>query len=97
MPDRKPFDEDDKQLRFIPEAEAVVPPYDLIKHIKDCWWLVHPTKGLLVWVGPHKRNFSPQCSPNKEITERLHWMAPWAEIKFFPSVFHKINPQDYCS
>ena len=87
---------DEKQLKFIPEAEAVVPPPpDLIKHVKDCWWIVHPEKGLVVWLGPGRRHFSPQCNRNKEIAERMMPMYPWAEVKFFPSVFYKIDPNDY--
>ena len=90
------FAEDDKRLKFLSEAEAVVPPNDLIKHIKDCWWLVHPTKGLLFFVGNDRRFFSAQANRSKDVVNSMHWMAPWAEIKFYPSVFHKINPQDYC-
>ncbi len=90
------FTEDDKRLRFLPEKEAVIPPADLIRHEKDCWWLVHPAKGLLIFVGSNGRLYSPQANANKAIVESLHWMAPWAEIKFFPSVFYRINPQDYC-
>lgn len=92
---RQSFTENDKRLQFISEATAIMPPNDLIKHIKDCWWLVHPTKGLLIFVGPTGRNYSPQCNQNKAVVESLKFMAPWAEVKFFPSVFYRINPSDY--
>lgn len=90
--------EDDPRLVFVPIEEAVIPPPGLIDHIKDRWWAHHPTKGLVFYKsGPPKSSFlSPQCNASEEIAKRLlKHMYPWAELKFVPNVFRKINPRDY--
>lgn len=87
----KVISEDDPRLEFVPLEKATIPPPGLIEHIHNRWWVVHPQKGLVFWKG-----WSPQCNSNKEITERI-WkgMYPWAEIQFIPSVYRRINPNDY--
>lgn len=81
----------DKNLRFIPIAKATTPPSGLIEHFKNCFWCVHPDKGVVFW------KQSPQCNTNELITARLAAsMYPWAEVRLIPSVFRKINPHDYC-
>ena len=40
----------DPRLKFVPEAEASVPPGGLIEHFKDRYWVVHPEKGLVYWI-----------------------------------------------
>ena len=85
------MNDDDKALRFVALEKATVPPVGLIEHFKDCYWVVHPTKGVVFW------KHSPQCNSNKEIADRIaKSMYPWAEIKLIPSVFRRINPHDYC-
>jgi hypothetical protein len=81
----------DSRLSFVAFDKATTPPKGLIRHIKDHWWVVHPTKGVTFW-----RKHSPQCNSNEEIAKRLAMMYPWAEVRFMPSVFHTINPNDYC-
>lgn len=88
------IEEDSKDIQFIPLDVATVPPNDLIRHIKDCWWVVHPTKGVVFWV--KNKAYSPQCNHNEELAKRFaSGMYPWAEVRFIPSVFHKIHPQDF--
>jgi len=89
------FTEDDPRLKFIPMEKAIVPPEGLIKHIKNCWWIVHPTKGVVFYTGNDKRFLAPQANGNEEIAERILSAYSWAELKFIPSVFHRIKPDDY--
>jgi hypothetical protein len=77
---------------FIPVEKAIVPPPGLIEHIKDHWWLVHPEKGVAFY---DKRAMAPQCNSNRFIVERVLASSPWAEVRFIPSVFRRIDPQDY--
>lgn len=77
---------------FVPIDEAIVPPGGLIEHLKDRWWVVHPEKGVAYF---DKRHKSPQCNSNETITRRLAQAYPWAEVRFLPSVFRRINPHDY--
>lgn len=83
---------DDPRLVFVPLDKAVVPPSGLIRHIKDHWWVTHPEKGLAFF---DKKYMSPQCNSNKSVTEHIARMYPWAEIKFIPSVFRRIDLNDY--
>lgn len=84
------MDENDKNLVFMQVEKAIVPPSGLIEHIKNHWWLVHSVKGLVFW------QHSPQANSNKELTFRWQKNYPWAEVRFFTSVFRRINPHDYC-
>lgn len=78
---------------FVPLETATVPPGGLIEHLKDRWWMVHPEKGVAFFV---TRGFhAAQCNRNEAITRRLAENYPWAEVRFIPSVFRKIKPQDY--
>jgi len=90
--EKGPIPEDHPRLVFLPFDKAVDPPSGLIEHLKDHWWVVHPIKGLVFW---DKRNQSPICNSNKTLTERFTKFYPWAEVRFFPSVFRRINPNDY--
>ncbi len=87
---------DDPRLRFISLDKAIIPPPGLIEHLDDRWWAVHPTKGLIFY-RPRGMNFdSPQCNSNENITKDLRdRLYPWADIKFIPSVFRRIDPHDY--
>ena len=84
----------DERMVFVSFEKATVPPAGLIEHIKDSWWVTHPEKGVAFF---DKRRQSPQCNRNEEIARRIGGMYPWAEIKFIPSVFRRIDPQDYVS
>jgi hypothetical protein len=81
---------DDKRLTYLKESEAVVPPSGLIEHIKDHWFPVHPEHGIIFFSGSIQGNRSEHLA--RRFSSRLY---PWAEIKFFPSVFRRINPNDY--
>lgn len=83
---------DDPRLTFVPLEVATVPPKGLIEHLKDQWWTVHPEKGLVFY---DKKVMAPQCNSNESITRRFKEMYPWAEVRFIPSVFRRINPHDY--
>ena len=86
--------ENDARLIFVPLEKATVPPPGLIEHIANSWWVVHPEKGVVFW---DKKYMSPQCNTNELLTKRFAAMYPWAEVRFIPSVFRRINPQDYCN
>lgn len=83
-------DENDPNLNFVKLEVLTVPPHDLIKHIKNSYWICHPEKGAVFW-----RMHSPQCNTNVKLV--LQWIQrfPWAVIVFIPSAFIKINPHDY--
>lgn len=83
----------DPRLFFVPVAEALIPPAGIIEHLKDHWWIVHPERGLAFWDKLHK---SPQCNSSESITRRLASAYPWAEVRFFPSVFRRVKISDYC-
>jgi hypothetical protein len=88
--------QDDPCWVFFPEEEAVVPPPGIIQHIKDHWWAYHPQKGLLFYRKGKRGSMSPQCNSSEELCRRLNaHLHPWAEVKFFPSVFFRVNPHDY--
>ena len=87
--------EDDPRLRFIATEEATAPPDGLIRHYKDYWWAAHPIRGLVFWC-PSGRHYAAQCNKQQEITCAIvARLFPWAEARFFPSVFRTIDPQDY--
>jgi hypothetical protein len=63
--------------------------------------VVHPQRGL-VWFCFHKIGrhnplelASPQCNTNEAIVRYRLARYHWAEVKFMPSVFRRINPHDY--
>lgn len=85
------MDASDKNLRFVLLEKATIPPNGLIEHFKDCYWIVHPEKGVVYW------KHSPQCNKSEEITKNIaKSLYSWVEIKFIPSIFRSINPNDYC-
>lgn len=85
---------DDKNISFVPFAKATDAPKGFIRHIKDCWWAVHPERGLILWDGRIK---APQFNQNRDVVESLiPRLYPWAEARFMPSVFLPADPQDYC-
>lgn len=88
---------DDPHLVFVPFEEASTPPSGIIEHLKDMWWIVHPQKGIAYWRhgGPSSKHLSPWCNKSEEITRRIFASFPWADVKFIPSVFRRINPRDY--
>lgn len=79
------------KFTFITLDKATVPPAGLIEHIKDHWWLVHPEKG----VAFYGNGMAVQGNTNESLTRRFAESNPWAEVRFIPSVFRAINPQDY--
>lgn len=86
------FEEDSDRLTFVALEVAVEPPPGLIKHIKDHYWIVHPTKGVVFF----DKMKAAQCNVNAEIVRRvLAPMYPWAEVRLIPSVFRPIDPHDY--
>lgn len=81
------------KFEFVPVEEAIIPPPGLIDHMKDRWWIVHPDKGLAFFKS--RGSLSPQCNGDERITRRLSEAYPWAEVRFIPSAFRRINPNDY--
>ena len=92
----KTVNEDDPRLKFVPIEVATVPPSGLINHLEDRWWIVHPSKGIVYWIGHDRRSMAAQCNSSKKIAKSIVKIYPWAEVCFLPSVFHKISPRDYC-
>lgn len=86
---------DQTHFKFVPLEQATTPPNGLINHIKDHWWCVHPEKGVMYYVGPKGKLNSPQCNSNADIARRLAASYPDVEVRFIPSVFHRIDPSDY--
>lgn len=84
--------EDDKRLSFLPLEKATNPPAGFLNHVKDHWWAVHPTKGLVFF-----KKTSPQCNSNESLSKRINAMYPWAEVRLIPSVFFPVDPNDYAS
>lgn len=87
----------DPRFVFVAFDTATTPPDDIIQHFKDRWWVVHPDKGIVYW--KHNENhMSPLCNRTEELAKRIcaSMCGPWAEVKFFPSVFRRIRPQDFC-
>lgn len=88
------IEENDKRLKFVPLDEATTPPGGLIQHLKNRWWVVHPSKGVTYWVSGGL--CSPQCNSNQTVTEHFREsMYPWCEVRFISSVFRRIDPRDY--
>jgi hypothetical protein len=89
------IEENDPKLVFVPLEEATTPPAGLIEHLKDRWWAIHPEKGLIFYKA-YNGNPSAQCNPSETTSRALNEkLYPWAEIKFVPSVFRRVNPHDY--
>jgi hypothetical protein len=87
------FGRDDKRLRFIPLEEATTPPHGLINHYRDRWWAVCPERGLIFYGD----TMSPQCNAIEDVARRVFGnIYPWAEIRFVPSAFQRIDPRDFC-
>jgi hypothetical protein len=82
--------EDDPRLSFIALEQATIPPSGFIEHIKDKWWIIHPTKGVCFY-----KEHSPQCNSNEKISKRFLTIYPWAELRYIPSVFRTVDPRDY--
>lgn len=90
--------EDDPRLTFIKLDEATIPPGGIIEHHKAKWWCVCPRRGLIFWRPDKKYSWpgAPQCNSNEEVTRRFRErMYPWAELRFLPSAFHRVDPKDY--
>jgi hypothetical protein len=88
----------DPRLLFMPIATAIQPPSGIIEHIKDCWWLCHPEKGLVWYCNEKRKSFeisSPQCNSNKSAIIYFGKPYTWATILLLPSVFRRVNPRDY--
>ncbi len=78
---------------FVPFEEATTPPAGLIDHMKDRWWMVHPERGLAFYKSG--KNLSAQCNGDERITRKFADAHDWAEVRFIPSVFRRIDPNDY--
>lgn len=78
--------ETDSRLRFMPLEDATAPKSGEVFCYRDHWWVVHPSRGLVLWnFGKHD---APQCNVNKAITERIRdKMYPWAEVQQMPVAF----------
>ena len=80
----------ESQFNFVPVEQMLEAPNGIVNHYKNYWWAVHPEKGIVFYGN------APQCNISKEIVESISGkLYPWAEIKFFPSLFRKINISDY--
>lgn len=91
------FERDNPMLSFVPIDEATVPPGGIINHYKDRWWAVCPERGVVFHrANKRSKSGSPQCNGNEVIARKvIGGLYPWAEIRFIPSVFVRININDY--
>lgn len=89
MSEREPWSENDKRLSFIPIDQATRAPDGYCCCIRDSWWIVHPTRGLVIYKG-----FSPQCNHHEAIVRRMAPMYPWAEVRLIPEVFLAVDASE---
>lgn len=83
--------EDDARLKFMPLEQATVPPSGYIKHLRNRYWVVHPSKGLVFW----REWSSPQCHDSRASAMALFSDYPWATITHIPSVFVPVKLSDF--
>lgn len=91
----------ESDFRFVPVAETQHAPDGIVHHYRERWWCVHPEKGLAFFIGHRGSSAAngggpPQCNPNESIVRRLAQNYPWCEVRYFASVFVRVNPRDYC-
>jgi hypothetical protein len=80
---------------FVPFDVATTAPGGLIEHFKDRWWCVCPNRGIMFYEPRRGQGQFPQCNVNKTVSEMMAKNYPWCEVRFIPSVYRRINPQDY--
>jgi hypothetical protein len=87
------INEDDPRLVFVPIEHASTPPGGIIQHLKDRYWCVHPTRGLVFWTS---QLMWPQCDSDERCSKAIRdEVYPWADVVFVPSVFRLVNPRDF--
>lgn len=87
---------DDPHVVFLDLETATTPPAGIIMHYKDRWWSYAPGRGLILHRSRRGDPPSPQCNPNEAMARHLQQkLWPWAETRFVPSVFIRVNPRDY--
>ena len=92
--------EDDPRLVYLPEAD-VLAASGMCRVLRDRWFSVHPTRGLMFWQSEKRRlgqlrGASPQCNSTEAIARALaDRLYPWAETRFVPVVLLPIHLEDY--
>lgn len=87
-----PKSPDDKCFTYIPFEKALTPPAGIIRHYKEQWFAVHPERGFIVF-----QKHALQTNKNEDVVRHLiPSLYPWAEARYYASVFIPIDPQDYC-
>lgn len=87
---------DDPKLFYVPFDVAVTPPGGLIEHFKNRWWSVHPERGVIFFRSRKRDSGSAQCNGDEATARQLQArLYPWAECRFMPSVFRRIDISDY--
>ena len=88
------FPEDHPYLLFVPFEQATKKPPTILngggyKVFKDYWWIVHPTKGLVVGVREQDGVRVPQCNTQEQITKFMtgELMGDWAEARYIPIAY----------
>ena len=86
------FSEDHEQIVFLEEEVVTKEPVQMnggsYQRISNCWWFVHPEKGLVMW----RRGdgiIVPQCNPVEEIAKEMvkEFFPRWAEVRFYKDVW----------
>jgi hypothetical protein len=87
--------------------QAVFMPFDevqkaqgIVMHRKNCWWIVHPEKGLLFYPYRQKNRSLSKCAAqcnHDELTAKKLGADLWpgTEIRFIESVLQPLDPSDY--
>lgn len=58
--------------RYLDKAKHTsTPPGGFVQVLREHFWCVHPEKGLVIYVGPTGRFFSPQCNEREDLAEGL--------------------------
>jgi len=68
---------------------------------RNCWWAVHPTRGLIFYASKSKTwsgliSARAQCNSDESIAKTIiQDLYPWAEIRHIPLVIQPIDPNDW--
>ncbi len=95
----------ENDYRYLPVQEAVRPAAGgFFRHYVNCWWTVHPEKGLAFFNPPgrdgrrrHSGLGAPQCNASKRISQLVcDKNIPWpAEIQLLESAWVPVDISDY--
>jgi hypothetical protein len=90
---------------FLPEGQAAAPSTGTyFQRYADCWWAVHPEKGLVFYnpvdprTGRRRHSYlgAPQCNADERISRMVSQHCPFpVEIRQVPLAWVPISISDY--